>query len=195
MSTVQTGPMTADEFWEWCCRAENADRRVELIRGEIVEMPPPGFTHGLLCGWIAHLLWGYVERRGRGGVTANDTGLVVGNEPDTVRGPDVMLFGECAPLSQSSRRHTRDVPELIVEVLSPSDSWTGLLRRVKQYHGRGVPMVWVVDPDARTVTVCRPNEYQQLLEETEELTGNGVLADFRLAVSQIFNPPGGRPTT
>jgi Uma2 family endonuclease len=188
MATVQTGQMTADEFWEWCCRPENAGKRAELVLGEIVEMPSPGFAHGVLCGWIAHLLWAYVGRRGRGAVTSNDTGLVVTTEPDTVRGPDVMLFGESVDLRQASRRHSRDVPELIVEVLSPTDSWSALLRRVKQYHTRGVTLVWVVDGDERTVTVCRPNEYQQLLEESEELTGNGVMAEFRLPISLMFNP-------
>jgi Uma2 family endonuclease len=195
MATVQTGLMTADEFWDWCCRPENAGKRAELVRGEIVEMPSPGFAHGLLCSWIAHLLWLYVGRRGIGGVTSNDTGLVVAaTTPATVRGPDVMLFGECDDLRKATRRHARDVPELIVEVLSPHDSWTDMLRRVQQYHALGVALVWVVDGDARTVTVCRPKEYQQLLEETEELTGNGVLADFHLPVAQIFSPHGAKRT-
>jgi Uma2 family endonuclease len=185
--------LTADEFWEWCCRPENRGKRAELVRGEVVEMPSPGFAHGLVCGWIAHLLWAYVARRGSGGVASNDTGLIVANNPDTVRGPDVMLFRECDKLSRAARRHTPDVPELVVEVLSPSDSWSAVLLRVTQYHQHGVPLVWLVDFDDRSVAVCRPNEYHQLLHDTDELSGNGVLPDFSLPVSALFDLPGARP--
>jgi Uma2 family endonuclease len=187
---VTGAKMTAEEFWEWCNRPENANKHAELVRGEIVEMPSPGERHGLLCAWIAFLLLTYVRSRRRGAVATNDTGLIVEESPDTVRGPDVVLFAECIPLEHANPRHSRRIPELVVEVLSPTDSWTALLRRVKQYHQRGVPLVWVVDPEPRTVTVCRPNEYQQLLEESEDVTGNGVLADFRLRVSELFNLPG-----
>ena len=48
-----------------------------------------------------------------------------------------------------------------------------------QYLGRGIPLVWVVDSEVRTVTVHRPNELPQVIEEPHELMGNGVLADFR----------------
>src|SRR5262245_66556947 len=116
MATVQTKLMTADEYWEWCQQPENAGKRAELVRGEIVEMPSPGERHALLCAWIAHLLWGYAARRGRGAVGANDMGLIVEEEPATVRGPDVVLFGESIPLAQANPRHSRRIPELIVEV-------------------------------------------------------------------------------
>jgi Uma2 family endonuclease len=189
MTTARTGTMTADEFWEWCNRPENLGKRAELVRGEIVEMSSPGERHGLLCAWIAFLLLTYVRSRRKGAVAANDTGLIVEEGPDTVRGPDVILFPESIPVGQASPRHPRRIPELVVEVLSPNDSWTALLRRVKQYHQRGIALVWIVDPDPRTLTVCRPNEVQQLLEETEEVTGNGVLPDFRLPVAELFNLP------
>jgi Uma2 family endonuclease len=73
MSTVQAGLMTADEFWEWGNRPENANKRVELVRGEIVEMPSPGEVHGTVCWWIGALLALYVMKRGKGRATTNDT--------------------------------------------------------------------------------------------------------------------------
>src|SRR5437868_1654586 len=98
MGTVTTQRMTAEEFWDWASRPENQDRLFELDRGEAKEMPPPGDAHGSICAWIAHLLWEYVLRRGKGRVTSNDTGVLVGRDPDSVRGPDLMLFGESAPV-------------------------------------------------------------------------------------------------
>src|SRR5437879_1884539 len=96
MATVEVKRMTAEEFWEWASRPENQDRHFELDRGEVVEMPPPGINHGFVCGWIVHLLWVYALRRGKGYPVSNDSGLLVEQDPDSVRGPDVMFFDAVA---------------------------------------------------------------------------------------------------
>ena len=51
MATVSPPKMTAEEFFAWANRPENSDRRLELDRGEVVEMPPPKKSHGLF-NWI-----------------------------------------------------------------------------------------------------------------------------------------------
>jgi Uma2 family endonuclease len=190
MATAATRPMTAEEFWEWANRPGNEDRLYELDEGEVVEVPPPGELHGVLCGWIAHLLWAYVLRRGAGSVTSNDTGLLVRQGPDTVRGPDLMVFGESLSVDQLSRKFTTRIPRLVVEVLSPNDRTNEVAHRVSQYLLRGVPLVWTVDPEARTVAVYRPQEIHQVLDDTEKLTGDGVLPDFRMGVAELFTLPG-----
>jgi Uma2 family endonuclease len=189
MSTVETKLLTADEFWEWCQVPANAGKRVELERGEIVEMPPPFEDHGLLCGWISHLLWLYVGRRGNGGVASNDMGLVVEEDPATVRGPDVVFFGEAQPLGQG-RKHSRRIPKLVVEVLSPNDKPNRTTRRIGEYLRRGVPLVWIVDPEDRTVAVHRENEIPRTLDEKDELTGEDALPDLKLPVADLFKLPG-----
>ncbi len=190
MATVTTGPMSADEFFEWANRPENQDRLWELERGEVVEMPSPGELHGILCGFLAHLLWSYIIRRGRGGgVSSNDTGLLVEEGPDTVRGPDLMLFDESLALDQLSRKYTRRIPRLIVEVRSPTDQPTKMMRRAGQYLVRGVPLVWLVDPEVRSVTVCRLDRFPRVLDETDEITGEDVLPDLRFRVAELFTLP------
>src|SRR5215813_8568754 len=84
MSIVASKPMTAEEFWDWLHQNNGADKRWELVNGEIEEMPPPGELHGVVCAWIAAFLWQFVIRRGHGRVCSNDTGLVVTSDPDTV---------------------------------------------------------------------------------------------------------------
>lgn len=190
MATVATGPMTAEEFHDWATRPENRGRWFELERGEVVEVPPPGELHGILCGWIAHLLWAYVARRGSGAVSANDTGLLVEEGPDTVRGPDLMLFAESLPLDRLNRRFSTRIPRLVVEVLSPSDQITRVNRRVRQYLARDIPLVWLVDPEVRSVTVYRPGREHRVVDEQEELTGEEVLPDLRLGVASLFELPG-----
>jgi Uma2 family endonuclease len=190
MATTGTKLLTADEFWEFVNRPENQDRYWELENGEVVEKPPPAEFHGILCAWIAHLLWDYAIRRGRGRVCSNDTGLVVRRGPDTVRGPDLMFFDDTKSLDELSRKFAQDVPRLIVEVLSPSDRVGKVNRRVGQYLRRGVPLVWVVDGDDRAITVYRTGQEPQTLDDSDELSDDDALPDFRCRVADLFTLPG-----
>jgi Uma2 family endonuclease len=185
--------MTAEEFYRWASRPENQDKLYELDEGKVVEVPPAGESHGVLCAFIAHLLWEYVIRRGKGSVCSNDTGLLIKRRPGTVRGPDVMLFDESRPLNQLSRKFADRVPRLVVEVLSPSDQIAKVNRRISQFLKRGVPLVWLVDPDTRTVTVYRPGKEFRVVPEAEELTGEDVLPRLRYRVAELFALPGQQP--
>ena len=186
MATVATGAMTADEFYEWASRPANRNKVYELDEGQVVEMPPPGEYHGALCAYITYLLWSYVIRRGKGYVCSNDTGLLIKNRPGTVRGPDVMLFDEGRPAKKLSRRFAKRIPKLVVEVLSPSDRMTFMNRRISQFLKRGVPLIWVVDPEERAVTVYRPGHVHKVVREGEEVTGEEVLPGLRFRVAEFF---------
>ncbi|MGL6095026.1 MAG: Uma2 family endonuclease, partial [Fimbriiglobus sp.] len=187
MATTTAMPkMTAEEFYVWANRPERGGRLYELEAGEVVEMQPPGEIHGLLCAWITHMMWEFALRRGSGRVLSNDTGLVVRRAPDTVRGPDIMFFLSSRRLEDASPRHVTDVPDLVTEVFSPNDRAGRLNHRIEQYHQSGVPLVWVVYPEDLTVSVYRPGEFPKTLDETDDLTGNGVLPDFRCRVSDFF---------
>jgi Uma2 family endonuclease len=187
--------LTAEEFYDWANRPEHAGRYWELDRGEVIEMPPPMSPHGTLCSWIAHLLWMYALGRGRGRVTSNDSGLVVANRPDTVRGVDVMFFDEALPLARIPRQYDVGLPALVVEVWSPSDRRNQMNRRVAQYLARGVPLIWLVDPEDETVAVYRRGDEMVLAAGADELTGAPALPDFRCRAADLFTLPGATPTT
>ncbi len=193
MAVATTNLLTADDFADWLLRPENAGRRCELVQGKVVDMPSPTRFHGTVCFLISRILGNYIFARGAGSIATNDSGLIVRKNPDTVRGPDLMVFLSAAQLDDIRRRPSEEVPELVVEVLSPSDSQTRTLLRVQQYHARGVPLVWVVDPEERTVHVYAPNEFPMVLDESETLTGNGVLPDFECKVAELFALPGTAP--
>jgi Uma2 family endonuclease len=194
--TAPAGLMTAEEFYDWANRPENADRRWELEDGVPVEVSSeesdisPGELHGVVCWLVARLLGNYLFARGAGYLCTNDTGLLVRRGPDTVRGPDVTLYLAGKPVGQLSRKYATDVPALVVEVMSPTDTHRRTTRRVGQYLKRGVPVVWVVEPDDRVVYVHKADEFTKVLEGDEPLTGNGVLPDFACKVSDLFALPG-----
>jgi Uma2 family endonuclease len=193
MASTTATRMTAEEFFGWADRPENAGKVYELDEGEVQEVPPPTRGHGFFCWLVIKYLTEYLARRKAGHILTNDAGIVVARDPDTLRGADVMLFLRDAHPSDFQGRYVNDVPDLIVEVVSPSDTAKRLNRRVTQYLARGVPLVWLIDPQIGTVTVCRPNEFPKVLDETDELTGNGVLPDFACRVRDLFPPPGASP--
>jgi Uma2 family endonuclease len=109
--------MTAEEFYVWCHRPENRDRHFELERGKVVEMPRPGERHGVVCHNVNYLLGSYLRQRRKGRVCANDTGLVLERNPDSVRGLDVLLYDQSRPYEQLNAKYSEKLPQLAVEVL------------------------------------------------------------------------------
>jgi Uma2 family endonuclease len=190
MTTINTARMTADQFWDWCQLPENENRRYELNRGRVVEVPSPGCLHGVVCGWITFHLWSYVLRWGKGRVATHDTGLLVTRNPDTLRGPDMMVFEKAHSIERLNPRYTDEVPLLVVEVRSPSDNFSRMMERSSQYLALGVPLVWLVDPLELAITVFRGHEFHRVLDETDLLTGNGILPELSIPVAQIFQLPG-----
>jgi len=130
-------------------------------KGAPLETPPPNEVHGILTSWLAHLLWEYIlrQRGGKGRVTSNDTGLIVERDPDTVRGPDLMFFADSLRVESLSRSYPTSLPSLVVEVKSPSDTFASMVRRALQYLERGVPLVWLLDPEGQTISVHQADEF------------------------------------
>lgn len=186
MTTIPTTLMTASEFWDWVHRPENRDRHFELERGKVVEMSRPGELHGVVCvnaGWI---LGAYTRQRRKGYACANDTGIMWESDPDTVKGPDLFFDDKNLPFADLNPKWTEELPTLVIEVLSPNDRLTKIMRRISQFLKWGVPLVWLVDPEERTVTIYRRDCPPEVLESDQELTGGDILPDFHCPVADFF---------
>ena len=194
MATVSTDLMTAEQFYDWVHRPENADRFFELERGKVVEMPPPAKIHGFVCGNVSRILGIYGFQTGRGYVCTNGTGLIVHRNPDTVRGADVSFYADEQTFDTMDRKYTDKPPLLVAEVRSPSDTDTRIIRRSGAVSPHGVRLVWIINPEERMVAVYQPGEFPRTLDETDELTGNSVLPEFRCRVAEFFAVPGTRFT-
>jgi Uma2 family endonuclease len=191
MATVTSKKlMTAEEFYEWANHPDNRHKYCELERGEIVEMSRPGKRHGLVCANVVGILRNFVIQRKKGYICSNDTGVIVGRDPDTVRGPDVMLFEDAARIEDVEEKYGEKPLVLVVEVLSPNDTPGKITERIQEQKRFGTPLIWVLDPEARNVTVYRPGKEEKVVLENEELTGEDVLPDLRVRVAELFALPG-----
>jgi Uma2 family endonuclease len=183
MATVGKRLLTAEEFARLPDPPDGS--RQELVRGEVITMPPPGGRHGVCCAKVGRRLGNFVEDNRLGTVTSNDTGFVSERDPDTVRGPDVSYWSK-ERLPEVPDGYIEVPPDLAVEVISPSDHYSRIQGKVRHYLGRGVRLIWVVDPEDRSLTVYRSRQQATILEEGETLSGEDVLPGFSCRVADLL---------
>ena len=81
-------------------------------------------------------------------------------------------------------------PDLAVEVISPSDRLADVHVKITEYFGAGARLVWVVEPETRTVHAYRSPRDVQVFGIEDELSGDEILPGFRCAVRRLFPSPG-----
>jgi Uma2 family endonuclease len=189
--TTATKLMTADEFFDFVHLPENDNKWFELVRGEVIELPPPTRPHGVVCVNVGTELILYCRQRKKGYVTCNDSGVILERDPDTVRGPDVALYEDAKTFEELHPKYGEVPPRLAVEVLSPNDKAKQVTRKITDYLKNGVDLVWLIDPEAHDVTVYRRDRGPVLVEKDQELTGEEILPGLRCRVSEFFLLPGG----
>jgi Uma2 family endonuclease len=182
MATVATRPMTADDFFEFVHRPENTDRSFELERGEVVEMPPPTKHHGFVRSNTSTILPVFAVRRKKGYPCSNDSGIIVENDPDTVRGP----MCPSMKMSKLRARWMENTPRPRRSSVSPNQ----VAKRVGQFLAGGVGLVWIRDPEARGIAVYQAGKLPKGLDDTEELTGEAVLPRLPLPRRGLLRPAG-----
>jgi Uma2 family endonuclease len=132
------------------------------------------------------LIGAYVQERDLGTTYTNDTGFIVRHDPDTVRGPDVAFVTKKRIPPEGEPDEYWDIaPDLVVEVPSDNDTRKEIREKVTDYLNAGVRLVWVVDPQKRTVEVHSARS-QRVLKDKDVLTGGNVLPGFRCKVADIF---------
>ena len=175
--------VTADEL----LRMPDDGRRYELIEGELIEMAPAGGRHGNIGVRIVGFLFQYIYKTNLGELFGADTGFFLQRDPDTVRAPDAAFIAmERIPPDGIPSGFIDTIPDLVVEVVSPSDRAGQVQAKIEQWIEHGVKLVWLVHPEQRSITVYRSLSEVHVLHEGDTLTGGQVLPGFSCAVSDIF---------
>ena len=184
MSVATKKLLTAEEFAKLPNPIDGSKQ--ELVRGEVITMPPPGFVHGIVQGNVYFALQTHARQSQSGRVTV-ESGLITDEGPDSVRGPDVAFWGyERLPADHVPVVYANVAADLVVEVRSLSNTDEKMTRKVREYFASGVRMVWVVDPEDRTATVYRGPGNGTVLWEDATITGEDVLPGFRCPVAEFF---------
>lgn len=182
---TQAKRMTAEELATWSGRAG----RSELVKGEYIEMAHRSAGHGYVTAMAGYRIGAFVEQHGHlGRMFGAETGFILSRDPDTVRAPDAAFLSyprANIPIDQIG--FIEGPPDLAVEVVSPNDTEREVAAKVADYLAAGTPLVWVVRPKQRTVTVHRSGAADvRVLAEGDVLDGGDVLPGFAVAVGAMF---------
>ncbi len=179
---VAASPMTAEEF----VARHGHESGVELVDGYLWRLPMPGGRHGEVCGNAYDVLRDHVKSRKLGRVLINDTFVRTG--PKGYRGADVLFISyDKLPADQPTPSGPLEVmPELVVEVKSPTDRRGEIRLKVAEYEMAGVDVVVVLDPDLAVATVYRGEELPQRFHNGDEFTLPDVLPGFAVPVARFF---------
>ena len=165
-----------------------------LIRGELreQEMTIRNRFHSSAMSHITGELYAWWRKlpKPRGEIVSGEAGVRLPgtDDEDTTLGVDVAYVSPDVMVRQTDESTLIEgVPTLVVEILSPSDKNEEINEMVREYLKAGTPLVWIVEPDDRTVKICRPGRKPTLVNDEEEIDGGDVLPGFRCPVANFFD--------
>jgi Uma2 family endonuclease len=169
--------------------ALGSDAPYVLIDGRLVyEEMGSGRRASRLALRLGARLAAVVDAGKLGEVYGADGTFVLRRGPDTVLVPDGAFVRADRLPPGDDRGFLRVAPDIAIEVLSPSNRPAEIARKVGLYLAAGSSFVWIVDADARTVTVYAPDRGPRTLTENDTLDGGDVLPGFALPLAELFAP-------
>jgi Uma2 family endonuclease len=165
-------------------------RGYELIDGELTEMPEMGSRANRVTGKAFGALLDWERETRQGVVVAHETAYACWpDRPKHFRKPDISFIC-CDPETfEFPVGSLSVVPDLIIEVLSPTNTDGDIEDRVDDFFAAGTRLAWIIDPELRYAMIQRPDDSIQKIRESGSLTGEDVLPGFTLPLAAILPKP------
>ena len=163
MPVVSTAKMTARQFL--MLGEDPPGVRLELVNGEVAVSPSPMPRHSHVEKYLARILLNHIIEHDLG-LLLGDTDTIFGEHD--VRRPDLIYFTKEREHLVSEDHAIEGMPDLCVEILSPSSVKIDREDKFEQYAESGVRYYWIVDPPARAI------EGFELIRGEYKPTGTGV---------------------
>lgn len=137
----------------------------EIIDGERRDMSPTGAIHGKIESGLAKLLMDYFGMKGH--VMVGEVGVVINKSPLRVRAADVVYINK-TKLQVLPKGMLETPPDLIIEIISPDNTYYEMTEKVKDYLSIGVDRVILVDPQAESVSIYQSGKREVSLYSFDE---------------------------
>ena len=184
--------LDVDAVTELIRQPDFADKRFYMIDGELFEMSPANRLHGRLAMLIGTYMTLFVEERDLGEVNA-EVGYHPPDDRHTLLAPDVAFVSHARVSQHAQEKFIPLMPDLAVEVVSPSNTVQEIRRKAAIYLDNGSSLVWIVLPAEKGVDICRSADGARLDIEfvgaDSTLSGEDVLPGFELELSRLFPNP------
>ncbi|MCS7017720.1 MAG: Uma2 family endonuclease [Cytophagales bacterium] len=187
LSFKSKGGLSQDEFMELC--KDNPDLKFERTsEGQIIIMPNTGGRTGKINARINYFLTGWNLATNSGETFDSSTSFRLAS--GAVRSPDAAWVAKerWEKLSEREQRQFPPLcPDFIIELRSESDALKELQQKITEdWIGNGCRLAWLIDTDAQTVYVYRPNAAPETVQGfNQRLSGGEVLPGFELDLSQL----------
>ena len=179
--------VTCEEF-ERLALAEKISPWCELIDGEVVDRMSGGYVHSLISTNFVVIMSEFVRAAGIGRVLTNEAGLHIRSDLPRSRGADVAYLSfKRMPKGERYEGFLRIAPELIVEVFGQKDSWEDMEDKIRDYHNTGVDMVWVAEPQTRTVKTFPRAGQPEVVHDGADIDGGEILPGFKVPIARFFD--------
>lgn len=161
----------------------------EVIDGRVVEKPAMGVFEGMVAAWLVRLMLtaGEVNRLG---LVVHEVLFVLDPARKLKRRPD-LAFVSYERWPRRSPRPTGDawgvIPDLAVEVVSPSNTADEVIDKLEEYFRAGVRLVWVIYPVRQKLYVYTSPTAVRILQPGDDLDGGAVIPGFRVPVRALFD--------
>ena len=185
---IETRTYTIEDLWQLSHSSEYSEKRLELSEGELIEMSPAGGKHGWIAQRFTVRIGSFVDEHDAGYVTAAETGYILYRNPggrDTVRAPDVGYIRKDRLPEGMPDKYIPQVPDLAVEIVSPTDEAVEIEGKLNDYLKYGVKMIVLCYPKHQTVHVFSTGNHQ-ILRPGDTLDTGEVLPGFTITVNDIF---------
>jgi len=194
MAITTTQPTTERWIvdWEGYLNLPEDLTHYEIIDGEVIPLASPRLKHQEIMLTLAEKLRQFTRAKQLGRVLAAPFDFVIRRAPVRTRQPDLFFLSRerlqnWAQLQEQSRLEF--APDLVIEILSPSDTYTYWSEKLQDYHTLGVPEVWLIDVDKRAieVQVREASDYRSLgWFSGEQVVASQVLAGLELKPAEVF---------
>ncbi len=185
---AQSALLSADEL----AAISKDDTHYELIEGELFRMAPMGFEHAVSNSGLFIVINTFVTEHDLGCVLTGEPGFVISDpgQPDTVLAPDIAFIATDripAKVDLPRSGFPRLVPDLVVEIASPSQFRPEMAVKARRWLEAGVRLVWNVWPEDRQLDVWEVECMAvHTLRDADELTGGAVLPGFRYGLDRLW---------
>lgn len=180
---------TVDDVWRLACAPENEARKICLIDGELLITMSPGQIHGRLALRIGQYIANFADERDLG-EAAVEVGYYPPDDRETLLIPDVAFEGFAQASRPATAGYAPFMPDLAVEIISPSQSLAQARRKAGVYLQHGTALVWLVDPAEKRAEVWSAGDDGEPRSESlgidDELSGGAVLPGFSLPLRRLF---------
>lgn len=162
-------------------------KRYELIRGELIEMPPASHEHGRVAERFGRRIGNFAEERDLGHGIAAETGVNIARDPDTMRAPDYGFISyERMAEPPAPRGYADVIPDLVLEVVSPDDRQPEIDAKTQMWLDAGVRLALVAYPESQEVHAHHDNGLTVRYGAGDTMVGDPVLPGFACPVADIF---------